>query len=58
MRLPIAGASFAGISSPCGLRRLTDVRRSDVQRLVDDLAPTMSGSRVRSVVNAIRSLYR
>ena len=41
-----------------GPRRLTDVRRSDVQRLVDDLAPTMSGSRVRSVVNAIRSLYR
>jgi integrase len=41
-----------------GPRRLTDLRRSDVQRLVDDLAPTMSGSRVRSVVNAIRSLYR
>jgi site-specific recombinase XerD len=34
------------------------MRRSDVQRLVDDLAPTLSGSRVRSVVNAIRSLYR
>jgi integrase len=41
-----------------GPRRLTDVRRSDVQRLVDDLTPKMSGSRVRSVVNAIRSLYR
>jgi integrase len=41
-----------------GPRRLTDVRRSDVQKLVDDLTPTMSGSRVRSVVNAIRSLYR
>jgi integrase len=41
-----------------GQRRLADVRRSDVQRLVDELAPRMSGSRARSVVNAIRSLYR
>ena len=41
-----------------GPRRLTDVRRSDVQKLIDDLTPVMSGSRVRSVVNAIRSLYR
>jgi integrase len=41
-----------------GPRRLTDVRRSDVQRLIDDLTPKMSGSRVRSIVNAIRSLYR
>lgn len=41
-----------------GPRRLTDVRRSDVQKLIDDLTPAMSGSRVRSVVNAIRSLYR
>ena len=41
-----------------GARRLTDIRRSDIQRLVDDLTPSLSGSRVRSVVNAIRSLYR
>ena len=41
-----------------GSRRLADVRRSDVQRLVDDLTPKMSGSRVRSIVNALRSLYR
>ena len=41
-----------------GSRWLTDVRRADVQYLVDDLAPKLSGSRVRSVVNAIRSLYR
>jgi integrase len=41
-----------------GARRLTDIRRSDIQRLVDDLTPFLSGSRVRSVVNAIRSLYR
>jgi integrase len=41
-----------------GSRRLSDVRRADVQRLVDDLAPKLSGSRVRSVVNAVRSLYR
>lgn len=41
-----------------GGRRLADVRRSDVQRLIDELTPAMSGSRVRSVVNAVRSLYR
>lgn len=41
-----------------GAKRLGDVRRSDCQRLVDDVAPGMSGSRVRSVVNSIRSLYR
>ena len=46
------------VTPTLGSRRLTDVRRADVQRLVDDLAPKLSGSRVRSVVNAIRSLYR
>lgn len=39
-----------------GRRRLGDVRRGDVQRLIDGMAGK-SGSRVRSVVNAIRSLY-
>jgi integrase len=41
-----------------GPRRLSDVRRADIQRLVDDFTPRMSGSRVRSIVNAIRSMYR
>jgi integrase len=41
-----------------GPRRLGDVKRADVQRLVDELTPKLSGSRVRSIVNAIRSLYR
>jgi integrase len=40
-------------------RRLSDVRRGDVQELVDELsAAGLSGSRIRSIVNAIRSLYR
>lgn len=40
-------------------RKLVDVRRGDVQRLIDEMtAADLSGSRVRSVVNAIRSLYR
>ena len=34
------------------------MRRRDVQRLVDEISPQLSGSRVRSVVNAIHSLYR
>jgi integrase len=41
-----------------GSRRLGDIQRNDIQRLVDDLTPRLSGSRVRSIVNAIRSLYR
>lgn len=41
-----------------GPKCLADIRKADVQRRVDDLTPTLSGSRVRSVVNAIRSLYR
>ncbi|MCA1678397.1 MAG: tyrosine-type recombinase/integrase [Actinobacteria bacterium] len=47
------------VPEPIAKRRLGDVRRGDVQRLVDDLSASgMSGSRVRSVVNALRSLYR
>jgi integrase len=40
-----------------GPRRLVDVRQRDIQKIVDDLTPKLSGSRVRTVVNAIRSLY-
>ena len=41
-----------------GNKRLSDIRRGDMQAIVDELAPELSGSRVRSVVNAVRSLYR
>ena len=41
-----------------GRRRLADIRLRDVQILVDELAPRRSGSRVRSVVNSLRALYR
>jgi integrase len=41
-----------------GNKRLSDIRRGDVQAIVDDLSPKLSGSRVRSVVNALRSVYR
>jgi site-specific recombinase XerD len=40
-----------------GDRRITDIRRGDVQALIDDLAPIRSGSRVRSVVHSLRALY-
>ena len=40
-------------------RRMRDVGRGDLQRMVDDMTRRgLSGSRVRSVVNALRSLYR
>jgi integrase len=40
-------------------KRLDEVRRGDIQRLVDELAERgLSGSRTRSVVHAIHSLYR
>lgn len=41
-----------------GRERITDIRRGQIQELVDELTPKRSGSRVRSVVNALRSLYR
>ncbi len=41
-----------------GKKRLTNIRRGDVQAIVDELTPKLSGSRVRSIVNALRSLYR
>ena len=41
-----------------GAARLPDVRRADVQRLVDRLgAEHLSESRIRSVVSALRALY-
>lgn len=46
------------VEDTIGRRRLADVRRRDVQAIVDGMvADGKSGSRVRSVVNAIRSLY-
>jgi integrase len=41
-----------------GRRRIRDIRLGDVQEIVDDLGPKLSGSRIRAIVNAIRSLYR
>ena len=42
-----------------GRKRLGEIGRGDLQQLVDELTRRgMSGSRVRSVVNALRSLYR
>jgi integrase len=38
-------------------KRLRDIRRGDVQAVIDDLAPRLSGSRVRNVVNSLRALY-
>lgn len=41
-----------------GGKRIAGIRRGDIQAIVDELTPRLSGSRVRSIVNAIRSLYR
>jgi hypothetical protein len=41
-----------------GSKQISAIRRGHVQSLVDALAPALSGSRVRSIVNALRSLYR
>lgn len=41
-----------------GAMRLRDVRRTDIQRLVDRLgADQLSESRIRSVISALRALY-
>jgi integrase len=54
----LAGALEGPLSQAIGTKRLQDVRRGDLQRLlIDQLTPTHSGSSVRRVVNSIRSLY-
>lgn len=39
-------------------RHPAGIRRGQIQAIVDELRPRLSGSRVRSTVNAFRSLYR
>jgi integrase len=41
-----------------GTAPLADIRRGEVQAIVDELTPRLSGSRVRATVNSVRSLYR
>lgn len=53
----LRGALEGHVSPALGAKRLADVRRGDVQRLVDKTVLSKSGSRVRTIVNAIRSLY-
>ena len=48
----------AHIEPTLGLQPLADIRRGDVQKIVDELTPRLSGSRIRAIVNSIRSLYR
>jgi integrase len=51
--------SLKSVPDTLARRRLGDITRGDVQRVVDDMTRAgSSGSRVRSVVNALRSLYR
>jgi integrase len=53
----LQGALEGYVRPALGHRRLADLRRRDIQQLVDEMTPEKSGSRVRTVVNAIRSLY-
>jgi integrase len=53
----LRGCLVNDVKPVLGAKRAGDVRRADCQRLVDGLSGK-SGSRVRSVVNAIRSMYR
>ncbi|HEX4438016.1 MAG TPA: site-specific integrase [Solirubrobacteraceae bacterium] len=53
----LQGALESYVQPAFGGHRLADVRRGDVQRLVDSMTPEKSGSRVRTVVNSVRSLY-
>ena len=53
----LEGALNGPVKEAFGSKRLGDVRRADVQDLIDVLAARLSGSSVRRVVNAVRSLY-
>lgn len=54
----LRGALEGQVKAGLGRKRIADVRRGDVQRMVDQLTPKVSGSRVRTIVNAVHSLYR
>jgi integrase len=52
-------SALARIPDDLARRRLKDVSRGDIQELADELSRKgLSGSRIRSVINAVRSLYR
>jgi integrase len=52
-------SSLKRVPDSLARRRLGDITRGDVQAVVDDMTRAgASGSRVRSVVNALRSLFR
>lgn len=54
----LRGALQGHASEHLGAKRIADIRRGDVQHLIDKLDEAgLSGSRVRTHVNAIRSLY-
>jgi len=54
----VEGALRLYVIPELGTRQLADVRRADVQKIVDQLVVAgLSGSRVRTAVNAIRSLF-
>jgi integrase len=53
----IEGALRLYIVPRFGARRPVDVRRRDVQEIVDEISPALSGSRIRTVVNSIHSFY-
>jgi integrase len=52
-------SSLAKVPAQLQARRLDDITRGDVQRMVDTFhSERLSGSRIRSIVNALRTLYR
>lgn len=53
----LRGALENHVEPMLGMTRLGDVHRADVQNIVDLHTAERSGSRVRTVVNAIHSLY-
>ena len=40
-----------------GGRRIVDIRKRDIQKIADDVSEKRSGSRVRGVINSVRSFY-
>lgn len=51
-------SALAQIPDPLARRRLGQIKRGDVQALVDELSLRLSSSRVRNIVNSLRALYR
>jgi integrase len=53
----LEGTLKTHVEPTLGARKLTSIRRGQIQAIIDDRQTELSGSRIRGIVNAVRALY-